>query len=287
MQVKILKQIKYKEKLKCVIPEEVKFAKKQKIETEYNISLLKKNIIVKNPNVQKILLNKINFIISDLIKNRNNLLTFSTLNKISIFNPYVAYLLIYKYTNKNDLIINPFAGSFSIGGIAGLLDRKYIGTELDPLQYKFNITHNNFKNVLYYNDDGNNLYKYVKVKVDCVMTCPPYYNLEKYTDLENDLSNAGSYEEFIKKYKQILLNTNKLLKIGGKFIIIIGDVRNGRGYYPFVTDTLKILRSENHLLQKIIYQTPTRVGAFGRNNKKESLLINNFQYIFIFEKGKV
>ena len=39
---------------------------------------------------------------------------------------------------------------------------------------------------------------------DLLFSCPPYYDLEVYSDNKEDLSNKPTYEEFLTKYKEII-----------------------------------------------------------------------------------
>ena len=55
-----------------------------------------------------------------------------------------------------------------------------------------------------------------------VFTCPPYWNLEKYSKDPADLSNM-TVEQFEVVYEAVLSESVKLLKENGFFGVVIGE----------------------------------------------------------------
>ena len=47
---------------------------------------------------------------------------------------------------------------------------------------------------------------------DFMFTCPPYFNLEIYSNLNGDISNFKEYSQFLKSYNKIIEKSFKLLK---------------------------------------------------------------------------
>lgn len=74
-------------------------------------------------------------------------------------------------------------------------------------------------------------------RFDFVLSCPPYADLEVYSDHPDDLSNMP-YELFLAKYQTIIRKTVQLMKPGAYAAWIVGEVRDKDGYfYDFVSDT--------------------------------------------------
>ena len=73
---------------------------------------------------------------------------------------------------------------------------------------------------------------------DMILSCPPYFNLERYSDLENDISNM-SWENFKRCYKDIIKNTCDLLKNNRFAVFVVGDVRDKQGIYLNFIDYTK------------------------------------------------
>lgn len=74
---------------------------------------------------------------------------------------------------------------------------------------------------------------------DLLFTCPPYYDLEQYSDDPADLSNAATYEEFAAAYALIIEASVERLAPDSFAVIVISDIRDPRGMYrPLVADTI-------------------------------------------------
>ena len=74
---------------------------------------------------------------------------------------------------------------------------------------------------------------------DFVFSCPPYHNLEVYSDSPDDLSNMG-YNEFLIKYRNIIDKTVQRLKIGCYACFVVSEIRKKDGNYRgFVKDTIQ------------------------------------------------
>ena len=70
-----------------------------------------------------------------------------------------------------------------------------------------------------------------------IFSCPPYADLEVYSDLPEDLSNMD-YKNFLIKYRSIIDKSLKLLKPNCFAVFVVGEVRGKDGfYYDFVGDT--------------------------------------------------
>ena len=77
---------------------------------------------------------------------------------------------------------------------------------------------------------------------DFLFSCPPYYDLEKYSDDINDLSNMD-YDHFKSKYRSIIFKASKLLKKGDYACFVISEVRGKDGFYiNFIGETIKAFR---------------------------------------------
>lgn len=66
--------------------------------------------------------------------------------------------------------------------------------------------------------------------VDLVFTCPPYHDLEQYSDDPRDLSNAD-WDEFQEAYREIIAGAAARLKPHRFMVIVIGEARDPDGAY--------------------------------------------------------
>jgi hypothetical protein len=123
---------------------------------------------------------------------------------------------------------------------------------------------------------------------DVVFSCPPYADLEVYSDLPGDISNMD-YREFMAAYRSIIQKCVYLLKPGGFAIFVVGDMRDEKGYYrDFVSHTKQAfidagtkLYNEAILLQPIGTAQLRVNNTFLRGNKK---LVKIHENVLIFIK---
>jgi len=64
------------------------------------------------------------------------------------------------------------------------------------------------------------LKKLADESVDMVMTSPPYHNLRVYSNDPHDLSNCETYEEYYYLLGLVIAECGRVLKPGGKFIML-------------------------------------------------------------------
>lgn len=160
---------------------------------------------------------------------------------ISIFDPVICEI-IYKWFGKCN-ILDPFAGGSVRGIVAHKLGFKYTGIELRQEQVDSNreqaldiLEINNQPQ--WYIGDSEEIVKHLIPNYDLVFSCPPYMNLEVYSDLPDDLSNMNDIK-FIEKYEAIIKNTCEKLIKGGYAVFVVGDLRDKEGYQKDFTGITK------------------------------------------------
>jgi len=125
---------------------------------------------------------------------------------------------------------------------------------------------------------------------DFIFTCPPYADLEVYSDDPQDLSNMP-YDQFLKEYKEIFEAAVKQLK-NDRFIgIVISDARIQKGdghYYGLVADTVNVMREIGcELYNDLIIVDP--VGTLAIRSEKQMRssrkVGRGHQHMLIFVKG--
>lgn len=123
----------------------------------------------------------------------------------SIFDPVLCEIVYKWFSISGAKVLDPFAGGSVRGLIAGMTGRKYYGIDLSEKQIEANNAQYNEISEKYDDivkptwivGDSMNVKSLVgSERFDLVFSCPPYYNLEVYSDAKEDLSNKGTYEEF-------------------------------------------------------------------------------------------
>lgn len=147
---------------------------------------------------------------------------------ISTFSPALAEILIKWFCVSGGTILDPFCGGISRGYAAGLNGFKYIGIDIRDEQIQSNkqiLNQTDFKNkVVYITSDSDIYLNNFNQKVDMVIACPPYHDLEKYSELDNDLSNM-CYDAFKMKYTSILHKCVSVLNDDSFLVIVLSDFR--------------------------------------------------------------
>lgn len=216
--------------------------------------------------------------------------------EVSIFDPALCELIYRWYVPDGGTIIDPFAGGSVRGVVAGYLGYNYTGIDIRPEQVESNrkqaaeILHGKTM-ATWHTGDSNEELDFLAAmgnQYDFVFSCPPYADLEVYSDLPGDISNK-EYDEFIKIYRSIINKAVALLKSGGFACFVVGDMRDRNGHYrDFVSHTKKAfidagapLYNEAILLQPIGTAMLRASNTFMRGNKK---LVKVHENVLIFIK---
>ena len=213
----------------------------------------------------------------------------------SIFDPVLCELA-YKWFNvPNGKILDPFAGGSVRGIVASKLGYDYLGNDLRGEQIEANRI--NAKEVLTDSEiyptwtcgDSLNIDTIAKgYKADLIFSCPPYADLEVYSDKKEDLSNMP-YKDFIAVYREIIRKSCELLKEDRFAVFVVGDVRDKKGFYQnFVSDTIMafwncgVILYNEMILVNVAGSLAIRAGrqfAIGRKVGKQH------QNVLVFYKG--
>ena len=159
-----------------------------------------------------------NFNDSKLINHSRKKLNFSNeilkINPNSIFDPVLCEIIYTWFCPKDGNIFDPFAGGSVRGIVANYLGYKYTGIELREEQVLSNkdqsleiLSKDNQPNWIV-GDSDSEIDKLVENNVyDLLFTCPPYHDLEVYSNNKDDLSNMN-YTDFIIKLNHLGIRSN-------------------------------------------------------------------------------
>ena len=211
----------------------------------------------------------------------------------SIFDPALTELMYNWFCPEKGTILDPFAGGSVRGIVANYLGYRYTGIELRQEQVESN--REQALNILpienqpqwYVGDSNKLLDDHWTTKFDFIFSCPPYADLEVYSDLPDDLSNMD-YKDFVPKYRSIIGKSLKLLKRDCYAVFVVGEVRDKEGfYYDFVGDTKRAFIEQgaklynDAILLNVVGTASMRADRIFGSNKK---LVKIHQNILIFKK---
>ena len=217
----------------------------------------------------------------------------------SIFDPVLTEIMYRWFSKEGDKIIDPFAGGSVRGVVAACLNRDYTGIDLSKNQIEANIVQfsemkEKFSNIngtsKWINGDSLYCQELANGEYNMLMTCPPYYDLEVYSEEEGDISNCDTYEEFMRIFENIINNACSMLKENSFAVCVVGDVRDKRTgeYYNFVGDTVNAFRKaglhyyNEGILVNVTGTLPVRIGKQFNSGRK---LGKQHQNVLIFYKG--
>lgn len=217
-------------------------------------------------------------------------------NGTSTFSPVLCEV-IYKWFIAGDKkVFDPFAGGITRGAVAAILGYDYIGVDINPEQVDSNYKHKERLQEKY-KINGNcewvllDVVNYMtKDKADLIFTCPPYYNLEKYTDDPADLSNYSSYRSFIESYTKVLEKCYTILEDDSFMVWVVSDVRDKKTteYYGLVADTIKIAQESGFKFYNeiILYNDTGNLAIVsGDYLDKARKVGRQHQNVLVFYKG--
>lgn len=212
----------------------------------------------------------------------------------STFDPVLCEMMYRWYCPEGGTILDPFAGGSVRGIVAGYLGYKYTGIDIRPEQVASNI--DQASRILgpgkqpEWIAGSSNVVLFEQFladrRFDMLFTCPPYFNLEVYSDIEGDLSNM-EWPAFIGTYRSIIRKACALLKKDAMAIIVVGEVRARNGYlYGFVPATVKAFEDcglkyyNEAVLETPVVSAQKRASSTMRHGK----LVKVHQNVLMFKK---
>ena len=213
----------------------------------------------------------------------------------SIFDPVFCEIAYRWFCPEKGIILDPFAGGSVRGIIASKLKRQYIGHELREEQVSANkkqgaeICIDDELPPAWICGDSRMIDKTcVEINADFIFSCPPYADLEIYSDNPKDLSTLN-YDDFKKAYFEIIKKSCDRLKNNRFACFVVGEVRDKKGnYYNFVGDTIEAFKAAGlHYYNEAILITPCGSVALraGKTFSTSRKLGKAHQNVLVFVKG--
>ena len=173
------------------------------------------------------------------------------LTDASILDPVLSEIICKWYGLEGGKCFDVFAGDTAFGFVSSYLGNEFTGIELRQEQADFNTARTQGMHARYICDDGRNVLKHIEENSqDLFFSCPPYYDLEVYSDSPNDASNQETYEEFYAILDTAFRSAVKCLKENRFAVVVCGDIRNKKSgeYYGFPDDIKRTFRECGLLL---------------------------------------
>jgi len=220
------------------------------------------------------------------------------------FVPQIPHQLLTRYPKAGDFVLDPFAGSGTTLIEAQRMGRNSIGIEL-----QLNVATEAIKRIhsepkegiiadTFVDDsrtfDTNRILSTYNIKnVQFIIYHPPYWDIIKFSEDENDLSNSKTLESFIENFRLVVRNTSAILEKGRYCAIVIGDKYANSQLVPLGFYCMQAMQQEGLTLKATIVKNFEETK--GKANQKalwrqralqNGLYLFKHEYIFLFKKEK-
>lgn len=207
---------------------------------------------------------------------------------MSIFSEPLCQFLISAFFEPGEgRVLDPFAGGPTRGLITEFNGYDYLGVDLSQRQIDYNNQIIDRAIQLGYLRKrpqyvvGDSLEELDKIpgEFDYLLTCPPYHDLEVYSDHDKDLSNMP-VEIFAESYREIIKKAAKL--VNKRMIFVVGNTSKCNLYIETVNACQE---SGFSLKSECIRMSPIGLKAIGLNIlKRVKNVVKIHEYCLVFEK---
>lgn len=216
----------------------------------------------------------------------------------SIFDPVLAELLVRWYSAPGHLVLDPFAGGSVRGIVTATLGRAYIGVDLRAEQVATNaeqaatIVTGDVPAPRWVTGDARDIRALLPdTRADMMLTCPPYFDLEQYSDDPADLSRSADYATFLGDYRDCLAAASDRCAPDAFAAIVTGALRDKRGNVrDLPADTTRIMGELGWDLYQdaVLATTPASAGLrAGRQFAALRKLTRVHQMIGVYHRGNI
>lgn len=211
----------------------------------------------------------------------------------SVFDPVTCELAYRWFTPPGARVLDPFAGGSVRGVVASVLARWYYGVELRAEQVEANRTQAHLGTNIaptWIEGDATRLSETFTgaEEFDFIFTCPPYADLEVYSDDERDLSNQP-WPLFLENYRAAIRDSLSYLRRDRFAAWVISDVRDKRGNYRgLVAETVRAFQDAGaHLHNDAVLLEMVGSAAIRAPRTFEATrrVIRTHQHLLVFVKG--
>lgn len=218
-------------------------------------------------------------------------------SQTSVFDPVVCELAYGWWCPPGGVVLDPFAGGSVRGIVASVLDLRYYGVELREEQVEANRSQINERTRGRYVPkwrcgDSYDLVPRAPM-ADFIFSCPPYGNLEQYSDDPNDISNM-TYADFLERYRAIVARSIARLRPNRFACFVVANYRHknnedGHALVDFVGDTVNAFEAAGaRYYNDIILINAVGTGAMRTNTsfvRGSRKVVKAHQNVLVFVKG--
>ena len=208
------------------------------------------------------------------------------------WSPYIPRNIILRYSNPRDLVLDQFVGGGTTTVEAKLLGRNCIGVDvneeaLERCKKKCQFSFEKCGQVYLRQGDARELKFIPNESIDLVCMHPPYANVIKYSECqENDISLL-SLDKFLESMVAVAEESKRVLKKGKYCTFLMGDIREKGRVVPLGFRTMEIFLKAGFEIKEIILKEQFNCKSTSKWNKlsvERNFLLLAHEYLFVFIK---
>ncbi len=220
------------------------------------------------------------------------------------FVPQIPNQLFRRYTKKGDWILDPFMGSGTSLIEAQRLDRNSVGIELqkevakEAYQRILSKKNNSCHGRVCVDDSrtadiGAIMQAEDIAKFQFVIFHPPYWDIIKFSENQNDISNCETLDSFLENFGMVIDNTTQHLEKNRYCAVVIGDKYANSEIVPLGFHCMNLFLQRGFKMKAILVKNFE--DTKGKSNQQaiwryralaSDFYIFKHEYIFVFKKVK-
>jgi hypothetical protein len=183
------------------------------------------------------------------------------------FPPNVVERLVKEFSQKGDVVFDPFAGFGTTICVANRLRRKGFGTEIDKKKIIF--AKEKFKVDLIEKSAFALDYE-IYPKIDLCIFSPPYWG---------PALSVKTYEEYLEKIRKLVRLIKNRMNMGGSLIVLAQNFTSKEGIFTLAWDIGNVIKRELYFERDVIWCVDRRGKK--RDMKHEAA---DHHYCLVFRK---
>ena len=217
------------------------------------------------------------------------------------WSPYIPRNAILRYSRKGDTVLDCFAGGGTTAVEALLLGRNFIGYDINPASVA--LSERAVAETLEFAEKtGTALNASTRIEAgdarmlsttgrngsDMICTHPPYAGMIKYSSgIEGDLSSLD-VDGYIKQMDAVIEEQSRVLRKGGKCVVLIGDKRREKRVVPLGFKLIERYLRKGFELDELVMKRQFNTRSWGlwyNKSVQGRFLLLAHEYLPVFSSG--
>lgn len=208
----------------------------------------------------------------------------------SVFDPYLSYIMTAWYCPPGGMVLDPFAGGPIRAVAADMCGASYYGVDIceEQVSYDRRIVDMCGVPSSFVCADSSTPDAWGDVVGDFLITCPPYYDVERYGGPDGDLSMM-SHDAFEDSYRECLTRCVEHLSRPSFAVIVVGDCRDNDGTIRCLDNVTMSIMND---LGAVLYNRAVLVPPIGSGSlrcvypfERSGKITRSHQHVLVFYLG--